>query len=94
MVLSDWIAIGAFLISLLAGIVALSKRKSEINLNEASEAEKISAAWERLNKPNETRIADLEGRLTKALERIRELEEENAELRAQLNKRGQRGLLK
>jgi len=94
MELSNWLALGAFVISVLTGFIALSKRKSEVNLNEANEAEKISAAWERLNGPNEARIADLESRLTKALGRIAELEAENAELRAQLNRRNPRGLLK
>jgi len=92
--MDNLLLVGSFLLSVLASVIALSKRKSEVSLNEANEAEKISAAWERLNGPNEKRIADLESRLTKALSRIVELEKENAELKEQLNKRGGRGLLR
>jgi hypothetical protein len=93
--LGNLLLIGSFLLSVSAAIIALSKRKSEINLNEATEADKISAAWERLNKPNETRILDLEKRLGDALKtidflqnRVTELETENAELRRQNNNKG------
>ena len=88
--LNSALSIGAFILSVLAGVVALSKRTSEVHLNEASEAEKISAAWERLNKPNQERIDALEKALSKAMDRIKELEQENATLREQLRQRGGR----
>jgi len=95
MELNDILLIGSFIISVVAAIIAVSKRRSEVNLNEATEAEKISAAWERLNKPNDDRIKDLETRLSSAMEtieklrkRVIELEAENTELRRQNKGRG------
>lgn len=95
MELSNLLSYGAFIIAVISGVIALSKKKSEIGVNEATEAEKISAAWERLNKPNNDRILLLESKLetaekklevaernlVKALARIEELESENEQLR-------------
>ena len=95
MELSNLLSFGAFVIAVISGVIALSKKRSEIAVNEATEAEKISAAWERLNKPNQERIDALEAELrntkaelksakeelVKAFSRIKELEIENSTLR-------------
>ena len=72
--ISILLSLGAFVIAALSGIVALSKRKSEIDANDATAADKLSAAWERLNKPNQDRITLLELELNRAFRRIRILE--------------------
>jgi chromosome segregation ATPase len=84
MSVSELLSLGAFVLSVLAGIIALSKRKSEVQVNDATAADQISEAWERLNKPNRERIDILERELsttqqalTRAFGRIDELEKEN-----------------
>jgi TolA-binding protein len=81
---SELLSLGAFVVSILSGFIALSKRKSQVKVNDATAADQISEAWERLNKPNRERIDVLEKELastqkalSRAFGRIDELEKEN-----------------
>jgi TolA-binding protein len=81
---SELLSLGAFIVSVLAGVIALSKRKSEVKVNDATAADQISEAWERLNTKNKERMDTLERELSttqqalsRAFGRIDELEKEN-----------------